>query len=70
MRRFWVNVGGGVTQMQLADVTGLTAVHVNRTLQGLRRDGLVDVKHNARTLQLALKKSVEVSIETMGVSPY
>lgn len=56
--------------MQLADVTGLTAVHVNRTLQGLRRDGLVDVKHNARTLQLALKKSVEVSIETMGVSPY
>ena len=30
-----------VTQEQLADATGLTAVHTNRTLQGLRRDGLI-----------------------------
>lgn len=37
-----------VTQTQLADVTGLTAVHVNRTLQLMRREGLVEVKHNAR----------------------
>ena len=37
-----------VTQTQLADVTGLTAVHVNRTLQGLRAEGLADVKGNAR----------------------
>ena len=36
-----------VTQTQLADVTGLTAVHVNRTLQGLRRDRLADIKHSA-----------------------
>lgn len=36
-----------VTQMQLADITGLTAVHVNRTLQGMRRDSLADIKHNA-----------------------
>nr|WP_277622857.1 Crp/Fnr family transcriptional regulator [Sphingomonas telluris] len=36
-----------VTQMQLADITGLTAVHVNRTLQGLRRERLADIKHNA-----------------------
>ena len=27
------------TQMQLADVLGLTPVHLNRTLQALRRDG-------------------------------
>ena len=37
-----------ITQTQLADVTGLTAVHVNRTLQSLRREGLADLKHNAR----------------------
>lgn len=37
-----------VTQDQLADVTGLTAVHVNRTLQCLRRDNLADIRHNAR----------------------
>ena len=37
-----------VTQMQLADVTGLTPVHVNRTLQALRREGLADVRYNAR----------------------
>lgn len=34
-----------VTQFQIADATGLTAVHVNRTLQALRRSGLVDVAH-------------------------
>ena len=37
-----------VTQTQLADVTGLTAVHVNRTIQALRRDGLADIRVNAR----------------------
>ena len=30
-----------VTQTQLADATGLTSVHVNRTLQTLRADGLI-----------------------------
>lgn len=29
------------TQEQIADAMGLTAVHVNRTMQGLRRDGLI-----------------------------
>ena len=29
------------TQEQIADATGLTAVHTNRTLQSLRRDGLI-----------------------------
>lgn len=36
-----------VTQSQLGDATGMTAVHVNRTIQGLRRDGLADVRSNA-----------------------
>ena len=31
-----------MTQEQLADSTGLTAVHVNRVLQGLQRDGLLN----------------------------
>ena len=35
------------TQLDLADATGLTSVHVNRTIQELRRDGLVEL-HNRR----------------------
>lgn len=31
-----------VTQNQLAEATALTAVHVNRTLQSLKADGLID----------------------------
>lgn len=33
-----------ITQLQLADATGLTPVHVNRTLMGLRQDGLMTVR--------------------------
>lgn len=33
-----------ITQTHLADATSLTAVHVNRTLQSLRGDGLIDWK--------------------------
>lgn len=32
-----------LTQEQLADATGLTSVHVNRTLQRLRNDGLIEM---------------------------
>jgi len=34
-----------ITQEQLADATGLTAVHTNRTLQSLRRDGLIQMSN-------------------------
>lgn len=34
-----------VTQEQLADATGLTAVHTNRTLQSLRRDKLIQLSN-------------------------
>lgn len=37
-----------VTQEQLADATGLTSVHTNRTLQALRREGLIAL--NGRSL--------------------
>jgi CRP-like cAMP-binding protein len=33
-----------ITQNQLADMVGLTPVHVNRTLMGLREDGLVHIE--------------------------
>jgi len=39
-----------VNQMTLADTTGLTPVHVNRTLQRLRSDGLIQLRH--RRLQI------------------
>ncbi|MGE5723275.1 MAG: Crp/Fnr family transcriptional regulator, partial [Sphingomonadales bacterium] len=32
-----------LTQVDLADATGLTAVHVNRTLQELRKDGVIEL---------------------------
>jgi CRP-like cAMP-binding protein len=31
-----------MTQEQIADATGLTSVHVNRTIKGLERDGLIE----------------------------
>jgi CRP-like cAMP-binding protein len=36
-----------MTQEQLADATGLTAVHTNRTLRSLRKDGLIDLSARA-----------------------
>jgi DNA-binding IclR family transcriptional regulator len=39
-----------LTQVDLADATGLTAVHVNRTLQELRRDGLVELQSKMLTI--------------------
>jgi CRP-like cAMP-binding protein len=34
-----------ITQEQLGDATGLTSVHVNRTIRGLERDGLIERAH-------------------------
>ena len=31
-----------MTQDQLADATGLTAVHINRTIRGLEAEGLIE----------------------------
>jgi CRP-like cAMP-binding protein len=45
-----VGIGNGdefplpLTQMELADALGLTPVHVNRVLQGLRKDNLLEVE--------------------------
>jgi CRP-like cAMP-binding protein len=40
-----------MTQEQLGDATGLTAVHVNRTVQGLRRDGLISTDRRSVTIE-------------------
>jgi CRP-like cAMP-binding protein len=39
-----------VTQKHLADACGLSTVHVNRTIQDLRRGGLIEWKHHVVTL--------------------
>jgi CRP-like cAMP-binding protein len=39
-----------LTQNDLADATALTAVHVNRTLQDLRRDNLIILEHKRLTI--------------------
>jgi CRP-like cAMP-binding protein len=38
-----------MTQEQLGDATGLTSVHVNRTIRGLEKDGLID-RSNPRSI--------------------
>ncbi|WP_419828240.1 Crp/Fnr family transcriptional regulator [Sphingomonas sp.] len=46
--------GGGyllpLTQEELSDALGLTSVHVNRTLQGLRSDGLIALENYRLTI--------------------
>jgi DNA-binding transcriptional regulator LsrR (DeoR family) len=39
-----------LTQVELGECLGLTAVHVNRTLQELRRKRLVELEHRRVTL--------------------
>ena len=40
-----------MTQEQLADTTGLTPVHINRTLKGLEREGLIE-RANPRAIYI------------------
>ena len=48
-----------LTQTDLADATGLTSVHVNRTLQHLRADGLVELR--GRRLDILDRKRLEAA---------
>lgn len=48
-----------LTQQELSECLGLTAVHVNRTLQELRRGGLIEVENRRATiLDLPALKSI------------
>ncbi len=40
-----------MTQAQLADATGLTSVHVNRTIKTLEREGLID-RYGSRSIHI------------------
>jgi CRP-like cAMP-binding protein len=40
-----------MTQEQLADATGMTSVHVNRSLKGLEADGLIG-RSTPRSIQI------------------
>lgn len=50
-----------LTQNDLADATGLTSVHVNRTLQELRRDGLIELERKQLQI-LDLERMMDVSM--------
>jgi CRP-like cAMP-binding protein len=50
-----------LTQNDLADATGLTAVHVNRTLQVLRRDGLIELERRQLTI-LDMQRLMEAAM--------
>ncbi|SMP75262.1 cAMP-binding domain of CRP or a regulatory subunit of cAMP-dependent protein kinases [Novosphingobium panipatense] len=39
-----------LTQSDIADATGLTQVHVNRTIQEMRRDGLIELRNRQLTM--------------------
>jgi CRP-like cAMP-binding protein len=39
-----------LTQVDIADASGLTAVHVNRTLQELRKEGLIELQGRRLTI--------------------
>ena len=40
-----------ITQTELADATGLSPVHVNRSVQSLRRDGLISFRAGSLTVK-------------------
>jgi CRP-like cAMP-binding protein len=50
-----------ITQTDIADATGLTSVHVNRTLQELRRDGLIELANRQLTIP-DLRKLMEAGM--------
>ena len=49
-----------LTQAELADTTGMTTVHVNRSLQRLRQDGLIVTKGGKLTI-LAFDRLAEIA---------
>ena len=50
-----------LTQNDLADATGLTAVHVNRTLQELRKDGMIELERKQLRI-LDLERLMDVAM--------
>ncbi len=44
------NYAWPMTQEQIGDATGLTSVHVNRTIQSMRSDGLISITNRSVTI--------------------
>src|SRR3546814_13056827 len=54
-----------LTQLDLADITGLTPVHVNRTLQEMRNLGLIELRSKwHRIPDPAMRRPIEVFYES------
>jgi CRP-like cAMP-binding protein len=60
-----------ITQADLSDATGLSVVHVNRTLQQLRAQGLIELKGNVLVVHdwERLKEAGEFDPEYMHLVP-
>ena len=60
-----------LTQLDVADLVGLTPVHVNRTIQQLRRDRLVEWRRTAVTVLdwYGLRKLAALSLRPMAGRP-
>lgn len=56
-----------LTQEMLADATGLSNVHINRTLQQLRRDGLLD--HRYGVVSLLHPEALEALADYRATAP-
>lgn len=53
-----------ITQTDLADATGLTPVHANRTLQKLRRDGLIET--SGKTIRVCDPERLKAAAQFNG----
>lgn len=57
------NIYFPMTQEHLADTTGLTSIHVNRTLKELRQEGLLDITRRRLTIPDINKVQAEVGVD-------
>ena len=57
-----------LTQEHLADTTGLTSIHVNRTLRELREEGLLEITRRHLTIKDVEKVQREVGIDLASVT--
>jgi biotin operon repressor len=58
-----------LTQEALADVLGFSVVHVNRTIQQLRRDDLLDVRNGMVLMQRERLRSWQIGRHGPGLPP-
>lgn len=56
-----------LTQEHLADTTGLTSIHVNRTLRELREEGLLEITRRHLTIKDVKKVAAEVGVDLNAV---